>query len=130
MTSSRSEVRAFLTYLEKERNDAANTIRAYRRDLEALERFLDDYHGGTAWKWESVDRLALRSFMGALSQQGLTKRSIARAMSVVRTFYRFLGSRYGIVANPAKGLRLPKLERRLPAVLDRGELEEFFRYAE
>jgi integrase/recombinase XerC len=126
----RREIDAFLTYLTKERNDAPNTIRAYRRDLTALQAFLDDYHGGTGWEWPSVDRLALRSFMGALSQQGQTKRSIARAMSVVRTFYRFLGARYGVEANPAKGLRLPKLERRLPAVLDRGQLDDLFRYAE
>jgi integrase/recombinase XerC len=129
-TGMRPEVRAFLTYLAKERNDAPNTVQAYRRDLTALQGFLDEYHGGTAWTWESVDRLALRAFMGGLSQRGMTKRSIARAMSVVRTLYRFLGARYGVDANPAKGLRLPKVERRLPAVLDRGQLDELFRYAE
>jgi integrase/recombinase XerC len=126
----RPELRAFFGYLTNERNDAPNTVRAYRRDLTALQQFLDEYHGGTRWEWKSVDRLALRGFMGALSQRGMAKRSIARAMSVVRTFYRFLGTRYGIDANPAKGLRLPKLERRLPAVLDRRQLDELFRYAE
>ncbi len=127
----RPEVRAFLRYLEKERNDSPHTVRAYQRDLAALQAFCDVYYGGVeAWHWHTVDRLALRSFMGELIRQGLAKRSVARAMSVARSFYRFLGSRYGVEENPAKGLRLPKLDRRLPEVLDRHQIAELFRYAE
>jgi integrase/recombinase XerC len=129
--SPRPEIRAFLRYLAKERNDSAHTVRAYERDLAALQAFCDTYYGGReAWRWQTVDRLALRSFMGELVRQGLAKRSVARAMSVARSFYRFLGARYGVEENPAKGLRLPKLERRLPEVLDRNQIEELFRHAE
>lgn len=126
----RLEIVEFLTYLRKERNDSPNTVVAYRRDLEALQGFCDGYFGGGGWEWRALDRLALRSYMGELSRRGLSKRSIARAMSVVRTFYRFLGVRYGTEDNPAKGLRLPKQDRRLPAVLERRQVEELFRHAE
>jgi integrase/recombinase XerC len=127
----RPEIEQFVTFLSKERNDSPHTVKAYRRDLEALQIFCDEYYGGSdLWSWDTVDRLALRSFMGELKRRGLAKRSIARAVSVFRTFYRFLGTRYGIEENPAKGVRAPKLERRLPAVLDRAQVDVMFEYAE
>jgi integrase/recombinase XerC len=125
------EVSEFQTFLAKERNDSPHTVKAYGRDLETFCKFCDDYFGGPErWSWETLDRLALRSFMGELKRRGLAKRSIARAVSVLRTFYRFLGTRYGIEQNPAKGVRIPKLERRLPAVPDRAQVDVMFEYAQ
>lgn len=130
-TTSRSEVAEFLRYLEKERNDSPHTVRAYARDLLAFERFCDAYYGGAGkWSFAGVDRLAVRSFMGELQRRGYSKRTVARAVSALRSFYRFLGSRHGLEVNPARSVRLPKLERRLPAVLDRTEVEELFSLAE
>ena len=127
----RPEIEEFLTFLAKERNDSPHTVKAYRRDLEALQGFCDDYYGGARrWSWETIDRLALRSFMGELARRGLAKRSIARAVSVFRTFYQFLGTRFGIEDNPARGIRAPKLERRLPAVLDRAQVDLMFEFAQ
>ncbi len=125
----RPEIAEFLTFLEKERNDSPHTVRAYRRDLAAFQRFADGYFAA-AWDWTAVDRLALRSFMGDLTRRGQARRSVARAVSTLRTFFRFLGSRYGVAANPARGVRLPRAERRLPAVLDRAQIEELFGLAE
>ena len=127
----RVEIEEFVVFLEKERNDSPNTVRAYARDLERFRGFADDYYGGVgSWSWRTVDRLAVRSFMGSLTRSGLSKRTVARAVSALRTFYRFLNDRHGIEANPAKSIRLPKADRRLPAVLDRGEVEEMFQLAE
>jgi len=125
----RPEVAEFLLFLEKERNDSPHTVRAYRRDLLAFQQFADRYYAA-AWEWGQVDRLALRGFMGDLTRRGQARRSVARAVSTLRTFYRFLGTRYGVAANPARGLRLPRPERRLPAVLDRRQMEELFTLAE
>lgn len=130
LPAPRPEVEAFLEFLEKERNDSANTVRAYRRDLLQFQAFADDYFGAAdRWRWATVDRLAVRSFMGDLNRRGLAKRTIARAVSVLRTFYRFLNTRYGLEANPAKGVRLPKLGRPLPAVLDRAQMDDLFEHA-
>jgi integrase/recombinase XerC len=128
--SQASDVAAFLTFLAKERNDSPHTVKAYGRDLAAFLAFADEYYGGAAWTWAGVDRLALRSFMGALARRGLAKRSVARAVSALRTLYRFLGAQRGVDANPARGVRLPKLEKRLPALLDRSQMEELFKFAE
>ncbi len=128
---TRSEIGEFLEYLATERNDSPNTVRAYGRDLTQFQSFCDEYYGGAGrWTWEGLDRLAVRSFMGELTRRGLAKRSVSRAMSVLRTFYRFLHARFGIEADPTKGVRMPKLERRLPAVLDRRQVDDLFGYAE
>ena len=125
------EIEEFLKYLADERNDSPNTVKAYARDLAAFVDFCDRHFGGSGeWHWATVDRLAMRSFMGDMQRGGLQKRSVARAVSALRTFYRFLGSRYGVESNPTKSVRLPKLEKRLPAVLDRTQIELMFEHAE
>ena len=126
----RPECNSFLSYLADERNDSPNTVEAYRRDLGAFQNFCDDYFGGADWSWQSVDRLTLRSFMGELGRRGLAKRSVSRAVSALRTYYRFLNQRHDVSGNPAAAVRSPKLEKRLPAVLDRRQIEQLFEFAE
>jgi integrase/recombinase XerC len=75
-----------------------------------------------------VDRTAVRAFLGALQQRRLSKRSVARTLSAVRTFYRFLGLTEDI-PNPAKATRTPKLGRTLPTHFERAELEAVFAQA-
>ncbi len=129
-TAPRGEVLEFLEFLGKERNDSPNTVSAYGRDLALFEAFCDDYFGGSAWRWAGIDRLAIRSFMGEMQRRGLAKRSVARALSALRTFYRFLSTRHGLGVNPALAVRTPKLEKRLPTLADRGQMDELFRGAE
>ncbi len=128
---ARPELDEFLEFLEKERQDSPHTVRAYGRDLQSFQEFCNSYFGGPRnWDWVSVDRLAMRSFMGELARRGLARRSVARAVSALRAFYRFLHSRYGVADNPAAAVRVPKLERRLPAVLDRAQVDVMFEFAE
>jgi integrase/recombinase XerC len=124
----RPEVEEFLVFLAKERNDSPHTVRAYGRDLLRFQTFADRYFG-ERWAWQAVDRLAVRGFMGELLRVGQSKRSVARAVSALRTFYRFLALRHGVEGNPARSVRLPKSERRLPVVLDRGETDRLFALA-
>jgi len=126
----RPEVAAFLEYLSKERQDSPNTVAAYRRDLIAFQRFCDGYFGDRDWDWSTVDRLAIRSFMGELGRRGLAKRSVARSISALRALYRFLNARYETRDNPAANVRLPRLERKLPAVLDKAQVDLMFEFAE
>ena len=123
--SPRPEVEEFLVFLAKERNDSPHTVRAYGRDLLQFQRFADRYYGGV-WTWQDVDRLAMCGFMGDLARAGQAKRSVARAVSALRTFYRFLSLRYGIEHNTARSVRLPRAERRLPAVLDGAQMGRLF----
>ncbi len=125
------EIAQFVAFLEKERNDSPHTVQAYTRDVRDFAAFCGRYYGGGgAWSWAGVDRLAIRGWLGALHQRGLAKRSAARALSALRTFYRFLNATRGLEINPAKAARTPKLERRLPAYLNRAEVDLLFAEAE
>jgi len=77
-----------------------------------------------------VDRLAVRGFLAAEQRRGLAKRPVARALSALRTFYRFLNATRGVEVNPARAARTPKLEKTLPTYLDRAEVEKLFADAE
>lgn len=129
-TEGGSEVEEFLENIEKERNDSPHTILAYRRDLTGFVEFLSNYYGTDGWSWEGVDRLAMRGFMGHLARRGLAKRSIARALSAVRSFYRFMHRNELVEANPARGVSSPRLEKFLPAYLDRAQIDLLFQMAE
>jgi integrase/recombinase XerC len=120
----------YLRMLADERQLSAHTVAAYRRDLEDLWAFLTDYLGTPDWGWEEVDRLTLRSFMGWCLRRGLSRRTIARKLSAVRGFFRFLHLEDQLPANPARAVRAPKMEKRLPGHLSRPETDALFHLAE
>ena len=123
------ETQEFIAFLEKERNDSPHTVKAYARDLEEFAAFCQDYYGGP-WSWTGVDRLAVRGFLAAQQRRGLARRSSARALSALRTFYRFLNATKGLEVNPARAARTPRLDKTLPAYLDKAEVEVLFADAE
>lgn len=123
-------VHGWLRHLADERRLSPATVRAYRRDLAELVGFLDDYLGHDVWTWAEIDRLALRGFLGACHRRGLSRRSVSRRLSAVRGFFRFLHLEGRIPSNPAGGVRGPRLERRLPGHLSRGDLDAVFAAAE
>jgi len=128
----RPEAADFLRHLADERQLAENTVKAYRRDLGQLETFLCEYLARESWRWSDpdVDRLALRAFLGWLSRQGLSKRSVARKLAATRSFFAFLHLEERIPSNPGRTVRAPKLERRLPGHLSPTDVDTVFGYAE
>ena len=127
---SRAEINDFLRWLGAERNDSPNTVKAYGRDVTSFATFLDKYYGGTSWNWAGVDRLAIRGWLAEAQRNGLAKRSSARALSALRTFYRFLNLHHGLEVNPARAAATPKIEKRLPGYLDRAAIDRLFDLAE
>jgi integrase/recombinase XerC len=123
------ELDEFLEHLEKERNVSPHTLKAYKRDLDELLAFLGQYYGEREWTWQGVDRLALRGFLSHLNRRKLSKRSISRALSAVRSFYAFMNRNEMVDANPARGVSSPKLEKYLPGYLDRAQIDLLFQSA-
>ena len=119
----------FLLHLEKERNVSPHTLVAYRRDLDRLTSFLSARAAGAAWSYESVDHQTLRAFLAHLSRSRLSRRSIARIMSAVRSFYRFLQRTDVIDSSPARAIASPKAERHLPGYLTHSQAESLFKLA-
>lgn len=126
---SPDRVAEFLEHLEKELDQSPHTVTAYRRDLERFRGFADEYYGGE-WQWDSVDRLGLRGFLADFERRGSSRRSAARALSALRSFYKWLQVHHG-VENPAiRGARMPRLEKRLPTYLRQDDTARLFAMAE
>ena len=130
VTPAHPDVDAYLVHLEKERDVSPNTLKAYARDCSEFVAFLVEYHGGQAWSWKGVDRLAMRGFMGRLAKRGLSRRSVARALAAVRGFYRYLANVEAVDANPARAVGTPKAEKYLPSYLDRAQIDLLFQLVE
>jgi integrase/recombinase XerC len=126
--TQRAEIIEYLTHLEKERDVSPHTVKAYTRDLEAFTDFCNRHYG--EWGWTTVDRLGLRGFLGELQRRGLSKRSAARALSAVRSLYRYLQEHHGVPNNVVRAAKVPKLDKRLPTYLDRSQTQSLFDWAE
>jgi len=109
----------YLNYLEAERNASPYTVRNYAADLLHFFNFL------RLKKIDSlaeVDKHVLRDYMLHLMKQGLGKASIARKLSAIRSFYRFLLREQMIAVNPVAETSSPKLDKRLPSFLTPEEI--------
>lgn len=127
MTADR--VAEYLEYLAKERDHSPHTVSAYRRDLERFREFADRHYGGD-WSWTTVDRLGLRGFLAEFERRGLSRRSAARALSALRSFYRWLQVHHALENPVTRGARMPRLDKRLPTHLRQAQTEELFQVAE
>ena len=127
---AKDDTRDYLEHLAKERDVSPNTVKAYSRDLSDFVEFLGHYYGQQEWSWQGVDRLAMRGFLANLAKRGLSKRSMTRVLSAVRSFYRYLHRNELVDANPARAVGAPKLDKHLPGYLDRPQIELMFQMAE
>jgi integrase/recombinase XerC len=126
-----SEADAFLRYVAHERQLSPQTVRAYGDDLREFSAFLGRYYGSDEWSWSGVDRLAIRSWMcDQATRRGLARSSIARKLSAVRSFYRWLHVEGGVEANPARAVRTPAKVRSLPGFLTREQMDAVFASAQ
>lgn len=106
----------FLRYLKIERNSSDYTIKSYREDLEILIEYFQDTLGRVPTPAELTPQ-DLRTYVAALHQAGYAKTSVARRLASLRSFFRF-AQREGLCdSNPAKPLRNPRRERKLPHFL-------------
>lgn len=108
-------VAEFLDHLRVERRMSANTLDAYRRDLDSLVQWSDSAGVDDV---VSLDSERLRTFIAAEHRRGLTPKSLQRRLSACRGFYGWLLKHGRIDANPAATVRAPKAARKLPQVLD------------
>lgn len=119
MNQEARQIEAFLEMLSAERGAAANTIEAYRRDLNDFDAFLQ-HRGKALAAAESGD---IASYMQEASAAGLKPASRARRLSAVRQLYKFLLAE-GLIANdPTHGQSAPRKQRALPKTLNVAEVD-------
>ncbi|WP_371817666.1 tyrosine recombinase XerC [Amphibacillus sp. MSJ-3] len=113
----------FSLYLEVEKNVSAYTLEYYNQDITVFVNFLNLENVGS---FDEVDDRVVRYFLTYLYQQKLSRKSVSRKISSLRTFYRFLERENITTHNPFLSISLPKSEQVLPDFLYEEELAELF----
>ena len=119
-----TQLRAFLEYLRLNRNASAHTVSAYESDLGQFLAFTAQYLDTTldALTPEQLQLGTVRAFMADLHRQGQARSSVARKLSAMRAFGRFLHREGLIEVNPAALAVAPKREQHVPAHLSMDEM--------
>lgn len=117
---------------QKTQNRSEHTILAYQTDL---LQFFNFAAAETGVDWETlalanIDVYVVRSYLGLLADHGLARKSVARKLAVLRTFFKFM-CREGIISkNPVQKIASPKLGRRLPQFLYPEQMDALFQSAD
>lgn len=109
-------INQFSGYLTDERNLSPHTRDAYLRDLDEFKAFLGQNGGSGIAELRKLDSFMLRRYLGELHKRN-QRTSIARKLSALRTFFRYLVREGVLSGNPTEGLSTPKLNRYLPKTL-------------
>jgi len=111
----------FLRYMTIERNASDLTVKSYREDLMSLAEYLTESYGQSPQPSE-ITPLDLRGYVSALHEAGYARSSVSRRLASLRSFFRF-AQREGLTdSNPAKPLRNPRPERKLPHFLSTNDI--------
>ena len=116
-------IERYINYLRYERNASPHTVRNYRSDLLQFRDYLAAGLPSASVDVKSVDALGIRGFLGTLFEKQEKKSSIARKLSAVRAFFKFL-RREGVLAeNPSAIVSTPKAGQDPSQDHDRGRDE-------
>src|SRR5213595_1794431 len=107
----------FLRYLANERNASPRTLKAYR---EALAGF----RAQNTKPWKQCTADDFRNYLFAVMKREQARSYVRLQFSALRTFYQFLAARKRLRHNPVREVQLPKMEKKLPLVLTRQQVEE------
>ena len=114
-------VERFLDHLVLTAGRSANTLLSYRRDLIRYQRFC--VHRGVT-EPGSVGPQTVGEFLGMLTSEKMAPATVARALSAVRSFHRYLLHTGVVAKNPARSIRTPRLPRKLPGVVSVGQMQK------
>lgn len=110
----------FLAHLREERRLSPRTLDGYRRDLYAFARYIRQ---SSVKDWDDINSQDVRGFVALRHHEGVSGRSLRRALSALRTFFSYLMRENRIPLNPALGVRAPRSAPGLPSPLDTDQVQ-------
>lgn len=113
---------SFLNYIIKQKNYSINTFKNYEIDILEFKEYIDK----KSISYLEVDYDFIKGYLMELYNRKLSRNSVARKLSSLRSFYKYLFNNNLIKTNPFKYVSTPKKEKRLPKYLGVEELEIIF----
>ena len=117
-----NKLNEFLTYLEVEKRYSINTINAYKRDLTDFNKFL------IKEEIKEVDDIAIKNYLASLYLINLTKKTIARRIASIKSYYKFINKKYGINNEFVNSVSSPKKDKLLPELIYKEEIQKILNY--
>lgn len=112
----------FINYIEKQKKYSLHTCKNYEIDILEFKNYLEKKN----FNYLNVDYDFIKSYLMVLYNRKLSRNSVARKLSSLRSFYKYLFNNNLINTNPFKYVSTPKKEKRLPKYLGIEELEIIF----
>jgi len=112
----------YLEYLKYQKNYSDNTLQAYANDIRI---FFDYLNREGINNPEHIDNRVFRSYLMVLNSEKRKRKTIARKITSLRGFFRFLKKNNLINSNPVENVKIPKAEKRLPNVVNEVEMFDF-----
>jgi integrase/recombinase XerC len=112
----------YLRHLALEKNASTHTVKSYREDLTRAVAFFQERLGDQQAGTDRLTTRLLRAYLVWLHEQGFSKGTVARRVSAVRSWCRFLCRQGTLPGNPADGLRSPRQDKKLPHFLSVEEM--------
>jgi integrase/recombinase XerC len=116
-TNRDSLANEFLRYLAVERNASPRTVKAYRQALAG-------FRATSKVPWKKCNADDFRDYLFAIMKRGQARSYVRLQFSALRRFYRFLAERKNLKRDPVGELHLPKIDKKLPLVLTRQQVNE------
>lgn len=118
-------IESFLSFLKENRNYSEHTLKSYRNDLNKFEIFLNENKILTIAK---VNNNLVRNFLGLHRRKGLSPKSLARILSSLRSFFKFLKTEGKFTNDPTVGISAPKQDALLPKALDTDMIDKLLNF--
>ncbi len=117
-------IKEFIQYLKFEKRFSSHTVRAYCDDVDQFRKFMLITY--SAEEMEHVTHLQVRSWVVALVREKLEARSVARKVSSLKAFFRFLLWKKKLSHNPMQKIQVPKISKRLPVFIEEKQISLLF----
>lgn len=119
-----ARVDEYIEYLQSVKRASVHTARCYAHDIVQFSIFLESLPDALCPRgWDEVTVRHIRQFITHLTTWGISRRSIARKLSSLRAFFRYLARQRIVAVNPVTDVRAPKQPQRLPRVLELRDVE-------
>lgn len=119
----------FMVYLQVEKNASPLTQHAYSEDVLQFMTFMDQHYNIIEGEiLTKVNQLNVRRYLADLQERGYSRRTIARKLAALRSFYNYLCREEIVTINPFKIAATPKQEKRLPKFMYEAEMADLLDY--